>query len=74
MVSQQPHEASAGPQQGSLLQGKLDDGGQLSIKLREKKALLTWDFNLPTLSVLKWAFFDDADARRRSFSFHVCIW
>lgn len=69
VVSWQPHEASAGPQQGSLVRGKLDGGGELSIALREEEAPLSWDFNLPTLSVLKWTFFYDADARGRSFLF-----
>lgn len=30
--------------------------GGLSIRLREKEALLSWDYHLPTFSVLKWPF------------------
>lgn len=42
---------------GSLVWGKKGDSGELSIKLRGKGGLLSWDCNFPTLSVLKWPFF-----------------
>lgn len=52
--------------------------GELSIKPREKEALLSSDYHLPTLSVSKWPFLYDADTRSQSFylliySFIFCL-